>query len=42
MIAWTFLPDWPPSGVLLLLAAALNMARLQAGAVWQRSRNPCC
>ena len=30
MIAWTFLPDWPPVGVLLLLAAALNLARLAA------------
>jgi uncharacterized protein involved in response to NO len=30
MIAWTFLPDWPPSGVLLLVAAALNLARLAA------------
>ena len=30
MIAWTFLPDWPPVGVLLLLAAALNIARLAA------------
>jgi uncharacterized protein involved in response to NO len=28
MIAWTFLPDWRPVGVLLLAAAALNLARL--------------
>jgi uncharacterized protein involved in response to NO len=28
MIAWTFLPDWQPVGTLLLLAAALNLARL--------------
>ncbi|HEY7578016.1 MAG TPA: NnrS family protein [Acetobacteraceae bacterium] len=28
MIAWTFLPDWRPVGVLLLIAAALNLARL--------------
>ena len=28
MIGWTFLPDWPPVGVLLLVAAALNLARL--------------
>ena len=28
MIAWTFLPDWPPVGVLLLIAAALNLVRL--------------
>ena len=28
MIAWTFLPDWQPVGVLLLAAAALNLVRL--------------
>ena len=28
MIAWTFLPDWRPVGVLLLIAAALNLVRL--------------
>jgi uncharacterized protein involved in response to NO len=28
MIAWTFLPDWKPVGVLLLVAAVLNAARL--------------
>jgi uncharacterized protein involved in response to NO len=28
MIAWTFLTDWPPIGLLLLLAAALNLVRL--------------
>jgi uncharacterized protein involved in response to NO len=28
MIAWTFLPDWLPVGVLLLIAAALNLVRL--------------
>ena len=28
MIGWTFLPDWQPIGVLLLIAAALNAARL--------------
>ncbi len=28
MIAWTFLPDWQPVGGLLLVAAALNAARL--------------
>ena len=28
MIAWTFLPDWQPVGILLLVAAALNAARL--------------
>jgi uncharacterized protein involved in response to NO len=28
MIAWTFLPDWLPVGILLLLAAALNLIRL--------------
>jgi uncharacterized protein involved in response to NO len=28
MIAWTFLPDWRPVGVLLLVAAVLHAARL--------------
>jgi uncharacterized protein involved in response to NO len=28
MIAWTFVPDWPPVGALLLIAAALNLVRL--------------
>jgi uncharacterized protein involved in response to NO len=28
MILWTFLPAWQPVGVLLLIAAALNLARL--------------
>jgi uncharacterized protein involved in response to NO len=28
MIAWTFLPDWRTVGVLLLIAAALNLVRL--------------
>lgn len=28
MIGWTFLPDWRPVAVLLLIAAALNLARL--------------
>jgi uncharacterized protein involved in response to NO len=28
MIAWTFLPDWLPVGILLLLAAASNVIRL--------------
>jgi uncharacterized protein involved in response to NO len=28
MIVWTFLPDWPPVGALLLIAAALNLVRL--------------
>ena len=28
LIAWTFLPAWPPVGVLLLAAAALHAARL--------------
>jgi uncharacterized protein involved in response to NO len=28
MIGWTFLPDWRPVGVVLLIAAALNLARL--------------
>ena len=28
MIGWTFLPDWPPVGVLLLIAAVLNLVRL--------------
>ena len=28
MLGWVFLPDWRPLGVLLLVAAALNLARL--------------
>jgi uncharacterized protein involved in response to NO len=28
MIVWTFLPDWKPVGVLLLIAAALHAVRL--------------
>ena len=28
MIGWAFLPDWQPVGVLLLVAAVLNLARL--------------
>ena len=28
LIGWTFLPDWRAVGALLLLAAALNLARL--------------
>jgi uncharacterized protein involved in response to NO len=28
MIGWTFLPDWPPVGVLLLIATVLNLVRL--------------
>jgi uncharacterized protein involved in response to NO len=28
MIGWTFLPGWRPVGLLLLIAAALNLARL--------------
>jgi uncharacterized protein involved in response to NO len=28
MIGWTFLPEWQPVGVLLLIAAALNAVRL--------------
>jgi len=28
MIAWTFLPNWLPVGVLLLIAAGLNLVRL--------------
>ncbi len=32
MILWAFLPDWPPVGVLLLIGAAVNLARL---ARWQ-------
>jgi uncharacterized protein involved in response to NO len=28
LIAWTFLPDWQPVGILLVIAAAVNAARL--------------
>jgi uncharacterized protein involved in response to NO len=28
MVVWTFLPDWQPVGVVLLVAAALNLVRL--------------